>query len=72
MGYSINAAKSEAICIRNASEKCPRYVVPESKGIKLFLEGTEIPFKNSLKYLEITFDKLLKFNEHGREHNVTQ
>lgn len=65
-GISINATKSEAICIRNASGKCPRYVVPESKLLHLFLDGAEIPFKNRLKYLGITFDKLMKFNHHGR------
>ena len=65
-GIKINAAKSEAICIRNPSGKCPRYVVPESKSLQLMLNGTNIPFTNSIKYLGINFDKLLKFNGHAR------
>lgn len=65
-GIHINASKSEAICIRNASGKCPKFVVPESKRLHLNLDGTEIHFKDSLKYLGVTFDKLQKFNNHGR------
>lgn len=65
-GIKINAQKSEAICIRNASGKCPRYVVPESKLLQLSLDGVDIPFKTSLKYLGINFDYLFKFNNHAR------
>lgn len=65
-GIKINAAKSEAICIRNASRKCPRSVVPESKSLCTVLDGIEIPFKTSIKYLGINFNKLLKFNPHAR------
>lgn len=65
-GIKINARKSEAICIRNASGKCPRYVVPESKLLKLSLDGVDIPFKSNLKYLGINFNKLFKFNLHAR------
>ena len=65
-GIKINAAKSEAICIRNASGKCPRFVVPESKHLQLTLKETEIPFRDRIMYLGITFDKLFKFNNHGR------
>ena len=53
-GININASKSEAICIRNASGKCPRFVVPESKQLQLFLENIEIPFKGNIKYLGVT------------------
>lgn len=65
-GININARKSEAICIRNASGKCPRYVVPQSKSLQLSLDGVNIPFKSSLKYLGIHFDNLFKFNKHAR------
>lgn len=65
-GIKINAAKSEAICIRNASGKCPRYVVPQSKSLQLTLDGIDIPFKSSLKYLGINFNKLFRFNNHAR------
>lgn len=65
-GIHINSSKSEAICIRNASGKCPRFVVPESKNLQLFLDGTEIFFRDNIKYLGVTFNKLLKFNTHGR------
>lgn len=65
-GIKINAAKSEAICIRNASGKCARYVVPQSKTLSLALDGVNIPFKSSIKYLGVHFDKLFKFNNHGR------
>ncbi|XP_075162896.1 uncharacterized protein LOC142235529 [Haematobia irritans] len=50
-GIKINAGKSEAICIRNASGKCPRTVVPESKTLRTSLEGIEIPFHTSITYL---------------------
>ena len=62
----INAAKSQVICMRNASGKCARYVVPESKILKLSLNGVEIPFKSSIKYFGLNFDKLMKINNHGR------
>lgn len=65
-GIKINISKSEAICIRNASGKCRSFVVPESKRLKLNIDGTEIPFKNCFKYLGIEFDKLMKFNKHAR------
>ena len=65
-GIKINAAKSEAICIRNASGKCADYVVPESKCLLLTLNGVEIPIKNNLTYLGVNFNQLLKFNSHGR------
>lgn len=65
-GIDINASKSEAICIRNASGKCSRFVVPESKRLHLSLDETEIPFNSKLKYLGVVFDKLMKFNNHGR------
>lgn len=67
-GIKLNASKSEAICIRNASGKCARYVVPQSKTLTLSLDDVEIPFKNTIKYLGITFDKLLKFNKHARSY----
>ena len=41
-------------------------MVPESKQLQLFLENIEIPFKDNIKYLGVTFNKLLKFNDHGR------
>lgn len=66
-GIKLNASKCEAICLRNASGKCRGFVVPESKRLKLFLDGTEICFKDNIKYLGITFDKLLKFNKHARK-----
>lgn len=65
-GIRINAAKSEAICVRNASGKCHRTVDPQSKKLKLILEGVEITFKNNIKYLGIGFDKLMKFNNQAR------
>lgn len=65
-GIKINAAKSEAICIRNASGKCHKLVVPQSKILSLTLDGTEIPFKSSIKYLGVDFHRLMKFNVHGR------
>lgn len=65
-GIKINASKSEAICLRNASGKCAYYVVPESKRLKLFLNGIEIPFRDKFKYLGIYFNKLFKFNEHAK------
>lgn len=65
-GIKINVAKSEAICIRNASGKCARFVVPQSKQLALELEGIDIPFKSSIKYLGVNFDKLMKFNSHCR------
>ncbi|XP_075170254.1 uncharacterized protein LOC142242573 [Haematobia irritans] len=65
-GIKINASKSQAICIRNASGKCHRSVVPQSKILQLFLEGTEIPFMETIKYLGVNFNYLLKFNDHGR------
>lgn len=66
-GIKINPSKCEAICIRNASGKCKRFVVPESKTLKLVLNGTEIPFKDSVTYLGIEFNKLFKFNVHARK-----
>lgn len=65
-GININPGKSEAICIRNASGKCANFVVPQSKLLNLSLDGTDIPFKDTIKYLGINFDKLLKFNNHAR------
>ena len=65
-GISINASKSEAICLRNASGKCARFVVPQSKLLHLSLDGMEIPFKSTIKYLGVNFDKLMKFNNHAR------
>lgn len=65
-GIKVNVAKSEAICFRNASGKCARYVVPQSKLLQLSLDGVDIPFKNGIKYLGIEFNKLLKFNNHAR------
>lgn len=65
-GIRINALKSEAICIRNASGKCPRNVVPESKLLQLSLDGVDIPFRNTIKYLGINFNNLMKFNSHAR------
>lgn len=65
-GIKINAAKSRAICIRNPSGKCPKFVVPQSKTLELTLDGVNIPIEQSVKYLGITFDKMLKFNSHAR------
>lgn len=65
-GIEINARKSEAICIRNASGKCPRFVVPQSKSLQLSLNGVVIPFKNRMKYLGVVFSNLFKFNHHAR------
>lgn len=65
-GIKINAAKSQAICIRNASGKCARFVVPESKALKLSLDGVDIPFTSEIKYLGVNFNMLLKFNKHAR------
>lgn len=65
-GIKINASKSKALCLRNASGKCKRFVVPQSKILKLYLDGNEIKFENNFKYLGIHFDKLLKFNNHAR------
>lgn len=64
-GIKINTTKSKALCIRNASGKCKYTVVPESKNLKLRLNNTEIIFKDSMKYLGVNFDKLLKFNKHA-------
>lgn len=66
-GFKINARKSEAICIRNASGKGPSYVVPESKILYLLLDGVEIPFRTSIQYLGIHFNNLFKFNVHARK-----
>lgn len=63
-GIKINTSKSKALCLRNASGKCRRFVVPQSKNLKLFLNNNEIKFENCFKYLGITFNKLLKFNDH--------
>lgn len=41
-GIKLNASKSEAICLRNASGKCKRYMVCESKPLKLSLDDMEI------------------------------
>ncbi|KAI8122725.1 RNA-directed DNA polymerase from mobile element jockey [Lucilia cuprina] len=65
-GIRINTSKSEAICIRNASGKCHRQVVPQSKNLSLSLGNSEIPFKPSIKYLGVHFNKLMKFNNHSR------
>lgn len=65
-GIDVNAAKSEAICVRNASGKCHRNVVPESKSLHLTLDGIEIPIKDSIKYLGVNINKLFKFNDHAR------
>lgn len=65
-GIKINVTKSEALCLRNASGKCKRFVVPESKRLRLFLDGHEIPFVSSLRYLGVHFNKLFKFNTHAR------
>lgn len=65
-GIKINPNKCEAVCIRNASGKCPYFVVPESKRLSLSLEGIHIPFRDSIKYLGITLNKLFKFNQHAR------
>ncbi|KAI8114690.1 RNA-directed DNA polymerase from mobile element jockey [Lucilia cuprina] len=63
-GIKINTAKSNAICLRNASGKCKYTVVPESKNLELLLNGSEIIFKDSVKYLGVNFNKLSKFNNH--------
>ena len=65
-GIRINASKSEAICLRNASGKCAKFVVPQSKLLHLSLDGVDIPFKSSIKYLGVNIDKMMKFNAHGR------
>lgn len=52
--------------MRNASGKCSRTVVSQSKKLHLTLEGVEISFNTTMKYLGLTFDKLLKFNIHAR------
>lgn len=52
-GIKINADKSNAICLRNASGKCKYTVVPESKKLKLALNGNEIEFKDSFKLILI-------------------
>lgn len=65
-GVSVNASKCEAVCIRNASGKCRGFVVPESRLLRLFLSGLEIHFRDSVRYLGVRFDKLLKFNKHAR------
>lgn len=65
-GIKINEAKSRAVCVRNASGKCPNYVVPQSKRLELTLNGVSIPVESKVKYLGVTFDKLLKFNPHAR------
>lgn len=57
-GTRINDAKSEDIFIRNVSGKCHRLVDPQSKLLRIALEDMESPFKSSLKYLEVTFEKL--------------
>lgn len=64
-GIKINATKSKAICIRNASGKCKYTVVPESKQLELHLDGDEIEFTDNLKYLGVNFNHLLKFNRHA-------
>lgn len=66
-GIKISPRKSEVICMRNASGKCQRNVVPESKYLQLSLDGIDIPFKSSLKYLGINFGNLFKFNKHARK-----
>lgn len=65
-GIKINPLKTEAICFRNASGKCPYYVVPQSKKLVLSLNGVNVQFKDKIKYLGITFNKLFKFNDHAR------
>ena len=65
-GIKINTQKSEAICFRNASGKGPRNVVRLTKTLNLTLHGSIIPFSEQIKYLGVTFNKLFKFNQHGR------
>lgn len=65
-GVKINASKSLEICIRNASGKCARFVVPESKSLHLSLDGVDIPFSHNIQYLGLNFNMLLKFNSHAR------
>ena len=66
-GIKINASKSEAICLRNASGKCAYFVVPESKRLKLFLSGVEIPFLinflNLMNMANLYLIKLIKLND---------
>ncbi|KAI8122778.1 RNA-directed DNA polymerase from mobile element jockey [Lucilia cuprina] len=66
-GVRINPGKSEAICLRNASGKCPHYVVPLSRNLRLTLDDREIPFKDRIRYLGVEFTNLFKFNVHARE-----
>ena len=47
----INTVKSEAICFRHASEKGPHDVVRKSKTLDLSLRGSNIHFKDYIKYL---------------------
>lgn len=65
-GIKINPLKTEAICFRNPSGKCPYYVVPQSKNLSLDINGVNVVFKDKIKYLGINFNKLFKFNEHAR------
>lgn len=65
-GIKINSSKSVAVCLRNASGRCGYKVVPESKTLTLSLNGENIPFKSSFKYLGVNFNTLFKFNYHAR------
>lgn len=62
-GIKINTQK---ICFRNAAGKGPRNVVRLSKTLNISLHGSVIPFRDKIKYLGVTFNKLFKFNQYGR------
>lgn len=54
----INDEKTQAILF--PYNKSPKRIPTR----KLFIQGTEIPFSKSIKYLGITFDEKLTFKEH--------
>lgn len=52
--------------LRNVSGRCKYFVVPESKGLLLSINGINIPFVKSSKYLVANFNNLLRFNNQSR------
>lgn len=66
-GIKINTSKSEAICIRNAYGKTIQAdTVTKSRLVKTKIGDSEIPLKEEIKYLGVTFTNKFKFNKHGR------
>lgn len=52
--------------MRNPLGKCPYYAVLRSMRLRLPLDGMRISFTDNIKYLGVSFNKLIKFNIHAR------